>query len=814
MRWMSHWIQGKAWIAGAWKRSRLLRAMALLLAACAFAILSSIGAVLLVPFDEARLKNLDVSTVMRDREGRFLRAYLSRDDRWRIPARLERISPWLIKATLATEDKRFYGHHGIDPVALARAVGANLKSGKIVSGASTISMQVAGFAIDSRERTLSRKLKQAFLALQLESRWSKQEILECYFTHASYGGNVCGVEAAARRYFNKTAEELSLGEAALLAGLPQSPERFRPDEHLKAALKRRDHVIKRMAEEEPALLADCERARKFPPRVGAYEVPVVAPHFCDVVKSLYPGLKQPVTTLDLDVQNTADAHLANAISRHRRDGISNGAVVVLANETGDVVALAGSADYWNRYDHGQVNAAFGFRSPGSTLKPFIFARAMDQGLLSPDEMLFDVPVTISGYSPMNYDRKFRGPVPASKALAWSLNIPAIDVLKRIGVAEFRDSLVMNDVAVQVNPKGDQGLALAIGTCSLRLIDLTRAYASLASGGVLQDERWLVHETEPQARGKKWLSREAAGAVLQMLADDSIRSPEEIDSSLLGLKGVAWKTGTSNGFRDAWTFAVTEKYTVGVWLGNMDGKASRALVGGKVAAPIALSLAKAFSGRKSAGWLEGRADMETVQTCLETGLPVGLHCQQAVKGRILSGNRITKRCNAHQEVMVERATGYALCMRCSAGKVSDAKACAIFPGPFCNWLRANVHPWVSQLKPPHNPECSTARFGDPPVIVSPQVAKQIILLEDLPADFQKISLSARTANPSDQLYWFVNGRLAGTAPAYEALQVLPKAGHYEVRCVDEQGRSSQTWFTVETSSRARKQAGWSRLSDSN
>ena len=762
-----------------------------------------VAAVYLVPFDEARLRNLDVSMVVRDRNGEHLRAYLARDDRWRLPAQLQRVSPSMIQATLAAEDKRFYQHWGVDLQALARAVISNVKAGRVVSGASTLSMQVAGFTMESRDRSLARKLKQAFRALQLEARWSKSEILECYLTHASYGGNVCGVEAAALRYFNKTAAGLTVGEAALLAGVPQSPERFRPDRHLARSLKRRDYVLDRMVADGAATAEDVERIRGMRIAVGLHEVPLHAPHFCDAVKARYPGRRELRTTLDASMQMLAERRLKAVVDQHRGAGVHNGAVVVMDNETAEIRVMVGSADYWDRFHKGQVNGALGLRSPGSVLKPLIFALAFDSGKLGLDETLFDVPVTISGYSPVNYDRKFRGPVVASKSLAWSLNIPAIEVMRRVGVRQFIDFLKKHQIRLKVNPVGDQGLSLAIGTCSVRLLDMVRLYSSLARGGELKEARWLWDDmgaSGPVAPGKRLVSKDAAYAILQVLSDPTLRVPEELDAGLLGLKNVAWKTGTSNGFRDAWTLAVTQNYTIGVWMGNMDGKDSRDLVGSRIAAPLALQLARDLDKDSVPVWKDPRQFSRFEQVCSESGLVATTRCPGTVTGRVMKGIGEGRKCQVHQIVHVDTSTRTSYCANCATSHKAplDSVVCSFYRSDVVSWLRSEHHPWVQNLPPKHNPECSVSRLSDRPTIVNPAAGTSIVLLTELPRDFQKITLSARLPDSSGKVYWFLNSNLVGVAPAYEDVVVLPEPGRYHVRCVDEQGRSDESWFEVQES----------------
>lgn len=797
----------RLWRKGLWAKAALTASGAAIL----LFILLQI-AIVALPFDDSALSGADVSTIVTDANGQLLRAYTARDDRWRIPARLDQISPWVVKATLATEDKRFYSHHGIDWFAVARAAVSNFQSRRINSGASTISMQVAGFLINSRERSLSRKLHQAFLALQLERRWSKTQILESYLTHASYGGNVCGIEAAARRYFNKRAAQLSGAEAALLAGIPQRPEYFRPDKNLARAKQRREFVLARMVENGSLTQTDYERYRVLPISAATYAEPVRAPHFCDAVTKRYPGEKRLRTTLRLELQSQCESLLSAAVAERRLAGVSNGAVVVLENSTANIIAMAGSVDYWNSFHHGQVNAALGYRSPGSTLKPFIYGEALDLGLLQPDEMLFDVPITINGYSPANFDSEFHGPTPASKALAWSLNIPAITVLNRVGVDTFLHKMASAGVRLRMNPQGEPGLSVAIGTCSARLLDLTAAYCALANRGVMRTPGWLS-QSRRLIPGHIILSPNAAAAIRTVLADPAVRPPEVVDASLSGLQNVAWKTGTSNGYRDAWTFAVTPHYTIGVWMGNMDGRPGRGLVGGQAAAPLALRLAKYLDGPAFGGVGTPDTGMIAATACLESGMAAGPLCRDTVMARFLAGAEPAE-CKIHREVPVDDAMDVALCPACIKSHRHHNVTVAQFPDGVDSWLRLTNHPWAEQLAPPHNPTCARAAgFGSPPVITTPKDNEAIVLMQEYPLEYQKLSLSARADQPYAPLYWFVDDVLVGVKVGNEPLPYMPAAGRHHIKCVDSFGRSSQVTIIVENEPRPAKWE-WSHLSDSN
>lgn len=767
-----------------------------------------------IPFDASRYETREISTTLFDRSGKPLRAYLGSDDRWRIPIKIGEVSPALVQATIAVEDKRFYSHHGVDWIAVARALCSDLRHARIVSGASTITMQVAALS-EPRERTISRKLRQAFHAMQLERHFSKQEILEMYLTNAPYGGNLCGVEAAARRYFNKSAREVSISEAALLAGLPQSPSRLRPDRCADNAQMRRAHVLACMLAENTITRADYDRVIARKPTVGSFNTRVQAPHFCELVNSRFGGHARLDTTLDLNVQRQAELLLTQRVHELRADSVTNGAAVVLDNSSGEVLAMVGSVDFHNTAIAGQVNGATAPRSPGSTLKPFIYAFAYKCGNLLPSSVLFDVPQQYPQYVPENFDKAFRGLVPADRALAWSLNVPAIQVLNETGLSRTLQFFQTCGLDTLQQPAGDYGLSLAIGSCGVDLLELTNAYAMLARGGIYKPYR-LVQGSRETAGGKRQpfstaaqheqrlLSYAACYFVTRALADVELRNPEHVDPALAGLEGVAWKTGTSSGFHDAWTIAYDRYHTVGVWLGNFDGHASKALVGAQAAAPVALKLIERLrpTRKPDYNWPERpTTGLRKIIVCAESGYPASDDCPTT---RIAEAPVVdpadthgvlecAATCAVHKRVRVDAATGEQLCMRCLQGHVAAERVFAFWPGSAASWLASNAA--ETALPPPHNPDCPSIARGPELRITSPLAGDSFILTPGRSAAAQKLSLEAAAPPNSQRLYWFLDGELIASANRAAPAYLAPTAGTHHLRCVDNAGHADWVTFTV-------------------
>jgi len=779
----------------------------------------------LLPFDPDTLFTGSVSQTITDRHGRELRSYLADDDQWRIAVPLQDMSPWVIKATLAAEDRRFFAHHGVDFRALSRAFWQNVTRGRIVSGASTLTMQVVGLT-DTRERTLWRKYRQIVRAFQLERSCSKEHILSLYLTNAPYGGNVCGIEAASRRYLGKSARNLTAAEAALLAGIPQAPNRYRPDRNPSAARSRALHVLKRMRECGFLDESQFMRAQQSLPTIRATSPPTYAEHACDLARALHRAEPRIRTTIDLRIQQEAERILTDAVRNVADAGVTNGAAVVLANATGEVLALVGSVDYWNPAISGQVNGALAPRSPGSALKPFIYALALERGLILPSSVLYDVPGLFSNYDPKNFDQRWRGLVSADRALAWSLNIPAMEVLEKTGTASVLEFLDAAGVRRTMPRQGEVGLTLAVGTCSVRLLELANAYAMLARGGVFkpwrlvtpppEDEpsliqaarRWntkmarerglLVDELQTSAPARL-LSADTCYLITSILSDPELRDPEEIAQDLRGLQGVAWKTGTSNGYRDAWTIAYDERFTVGIWFGNFDGKPSPALVGGRAAAPAALRMVRLLRQINPPYVmpvpLRPSSPLEPVTVCALSGERATDLCpttRTVILPRTVAEQPTRRPCAVHRPILVDETSGCIVCSRCLQGRRVRKEVTVELPLPVNVWLASRGQA-IDRRE--HCPDCPSIQSTFAPRILSPQEGDSYILSDFADVSTQRLRLEAAAAPEAKTLYWFVDGELLAQCAPNEVYHWLPEPGFHEVRCVDDRGRASHVTIEV-------------------
>jgi penicillin-binding protein 1C len=693
------------------------------------------------------------SALILDREGSPLAWRVDSQDNWRLPVSVESVSPWLVVATVAAEDKRFFSHPGVDPAAVARALTQNISGGRRVSGASTITMQAVRL-VHPRRRTYGAKAVEAFRALQLERLAGKEEILDLYLNLAPYGGNVVGAEAASRLYFGKGAADLALGEAALLAGVPQRPAAFNPRRHLAAALERREYVFQRMRELGVATPDDLTAARRQPITLAQRPPRPDAACLADwVIARQGRDCGTVQTTLDPGIQ----AAVVAVVQRHARQlsaqGIDGPAVIVVGVESSELVAMVGSADPGDVLN-GQVNAATSLRQPGSLLKPFIYARAYDSGLLTPDSVVFDVPTSWPGYRPENMDRAFRGPMPARRALTESRNLPAVRLLQQISIEGAASDLAALGIALHAPPES-YGLSLALGTAEVQLVDVAGAYSVLARLGVWRPLR--VTTADPDSAGRRVYSPGAAYLALRSLGTVAPQEP---------LRTV-WKTGTSWNQRDAWAVAVTPSHVVAVWCGRLSGEGHPALTAAATALPLALEIADLVPG--GGDW--GRPpSVRTRPVCALTGAPPGPHCPHVIEGEFLPGITSDLPCRVHR----------------AGGLAGERRVVEVWPPDVAAWLAWRTAPAAEADRPrPGRSELA---------IMSPRAGAEYFLPRDGTAG-DVLHMEARTPPGAEWVYWFVDGELVSRSAPDEAVRWPLRPGCHTVFASDGMHSAAPVAFAV-------------------
>jgi penicillin-binding protein 1C len=518
-----------------------------------------------------------VSTTVVDRNGKLLRAYAMADGRWRLPVDAKTgVDPTYLKLLFAYEDKRFHSHDGIDPLALGRAATQLLSRGHIVSGGSTITMQLARLMEPRRQRSVHAKLRQMVRAVEIERRFDKDQILNLYLTLAPYGGNLEGIRSASIAYFGKEPKRLSLAEAALLVALPQSPENRRLDRHPEVARLARDRVLDRMVEDGQVSQEDAVAAKAVPVPRMRKAIPILAPHSADRAVSIVKDTPIISLTLDSGLQKTLEA-LAHDRAIALGSNISIG-IIAVDNESGDVLARVGSPDYFDDHRAGQVDMTRAVRSPGSTLKPFIYGLAFEDGFVHPDSLIDDRPIRFGAYAPQDFDMSFQGTVPVRKALQLSLNVPAIALLDRVGASRLSARLKQAGGNL-VLPKDEvPGLAMGLGGVGVTLQDLVQLYTGIPRLGTTRPLREIMNVNDGPRDPLRLMDQVAAWQVGNVLMGTP--PPENAPQHR-----IAFKTGTSYGYRDAWSVGFDGRMTIGVWVGRPDGAPVPGLVGRTAAAPI-------------------------------------------------------------------------------------------------------------------------------------------------------------------------------------------------------------------------------------
>jgi penicillin-binding protein 1C len=702
---------------------------------------------------------------------------------------LDSISPKLIESVIACEDRWFYYHPGCNPVSLIQAAYDNIKAGEVVRGGSTITMQIARM-MDRKPRTIGNKIIEILRSLQLEAHYSKRELLEIYFNLVPYGGNIEGVGAAAHFYFGKKSDNLTISEAAILVAIPASPNAYRPDVDADGCRKRRDRALAQLLAREIITQSEYEAARGEEIPTRRLDRPFIAPHFCQSVAAGYPERSVLISTIDLTMQTVAERLARQHLGSLRPKGIHNIAVVILDNESGDLLAQVGSPDFTDTRHGGQINGALAVRSPGSALKPFAYALGFETGAITPASRLDDIPVSYRGYRPENYDETYHGIVTVEDALIQSLNVPAVNLTARVGLPRYYELLTAGGITSLNDDYLAYGLPLVLGACEVSLMELSNLYASLARGGTYRPIRQVVGESPDTAR--TILSPEACyivSTILSELQRPNLPSSWEFTRDL---PTIAWKTGTSYGRRDAWAIGYNPKYTVGVWTGNFSGEGSPYLVGVEAAAPLMISLFRETSAGGEPDWFRIPDGVVIRDVCTMSGCVPGAHCRATRRDMYITDVSPYTVCPVHKPILVDHATGYMLCRACAFGKQVDSVVVESWPARVSAWLLENG---VIPPMPPHNPMCRGVSTDDAPVIVSPDQDAIFEIIADIPAEFQKIPFQASLSLDAHTVHWFLDRQLYASGPVDDQIFYEPQPGRHTLMCVDEFGRSSRVTFEV-------------------
>lgn len=739
------------------------------------------------------------STIVKDRNGRIMRVFLSPDGSWRMPS--NNISPNLKMAVINYEDKWFYYHFGINPVSLVRALITNLKARRIVRGGSTITMQLARM-MEPKPRTIKSKIIEMIRAIQLELEFSKDEILSFYFNLAPYGGNIVGAQAASYFYFNKDQNELSLGEACLLAIIPKSPNYFRPDNQktTNVLLRERNRLLTKLLRSGKITQEQYDEAISEPIPSKRYPLPFIAPQFSQKLKDMNHGSYELLSTIDINVQNMAQNILERHVSQLKAKGITNGSVVVMDTRTREVLAMVGSANFFDKKSSGQVNGAISPRSPGSALKPFVYALALDHGLVSPESMLIDVPVDYHGYRPENYDGKYRGMVSMRDSIKHSLNVPAVRLTARLGENKFYNFLKEAGITTLNNPPEHYGLSLILGGCEVTLLELTNLYCGLANMGefghykLLLDPHGNIKRSSHDKFGyRRLLSEEACYIITEILTEVERPDLPTCWESAINRPKIAWKTGTSYGRKDAWSIGYSPQYTIGVWVGNFNGIGSPELVGSETAGPILFDVFNALQSNSTTQWYTMPKGVKERDVCSISGMLPTRYCRYKKRELYIPAVSPNHLCSMHKVFPIDKETGFRLCTHCKDTREYETKIFVVLPPEVATWLESCNMP-VDKV-PPHLPECPHITPGTGPMIRSPSADSEYIIRNNVDIEYQKILLEASVPNSCQNIYWFMDSKLIYAGPPTEKVFIKPTPGNHKLICMDEEGRSAEVLLRV-------------------
>ncbi|MDP2035973.1 MAG: penicillin-binding protein 1C [Ignavibacteria bacterium] len=725
----------------------------------------------------------EFSKVIYAKNGSLLSAYLTRDSKWRMKSSLDEVTPDLLTAIIEKEDKWFYWHFGINPIAVTRAFFQNVSSGRRVSGASTITMQLARM-LEPSSRTYGKKFLEMLRALQLEMRYSKQEILEMYLSMLPYGGNIEGVKSASYVYFNRPPDKLSLSQSILLAVIPNDPNSFRLDKNATNAVRMRNLWIKKYDANNTFTKRDLIDAMNEPVSSSRYQVKNEAPHFSNYVAQHFTG-DNIKSSLDYQIQKTAERLLSNYVNRVKSKNVSNGSLLIIDNKNNSVVGYCGSADFNDAASSGQVNGVIALRSPGSTLKPALYTLAFDNGILTPEMRLLDTPTDINGYEPENYDQKFNGEVTAKFALVNSLNIPAVRLLQNIGLEKFVSFLTKSGFADIEKQKRDLGLSVILGGCGIRLEQLTKLFAAFSHNGKLLPLNYLAKSANDENIGIKLFSPDASYITSQILTSNERPDFPAEFLYTTNLPKIAWKTGTSYGKRDAWAIGYNPDYTVGVWMGNFDGTGAPELSGAEMAVPLLFEIFNAIDYKPRKKWFDRPKDVTERDVCAETGLLLTESCDHYLKDYFIKRVSPKTKCNLYKKIYVDEKETIQYCPECLPNKGYKKVNYPMHSAELTLWYLKNKI--VFKRPPPHNPTCQAKRSGGGPLILSPSADYEYFIEEN---SKQQILLQAASDASIKIQYWYINDQFYKSCKPGDRIFFQPQKGILNITCLDDLGRRAK------------------------
>lgn len=773
-------------------------------------------AVLLIAFLlslPSKLFDVPYSFILLDRNGRLLQAKIAPDGQWRFPHHAG-VPDKFAQALVIYEDKRFYHHPGVDPLAFGRAVWQNIRRQKVVSGGSTISMQVIRLS-RNRPRNVWQKLIELVLSLRLELACSKQEILELYVNHAPFGGNVVGLGAAAWRYFGRDASQLSWGEAASLAVLPNHPSMVRPGKNKTTLLRKRNRLLDAMQAKGIIDEGTCRLAKLEPVPDKPWPLPEDAPHLLGSLQ--HNRLKQPIpgplveTTIDRFLQQRVNDIVYRHSENHAANGIHNAAAMIMEVESGNVLAYVGNVYRKHKPDSDPyVDVIPSPRSPGSILKPLLYAAMLNDGLLLPNSLVADIPTQIAGYSPRNFDLGYDGAIPAGRALARSLNVPAVRMLQQYRIERFHELLQKLGISTLTRPAAHYGLSLILGGGENSMWELCGVYASLArilNHFPRNSSRYMMndlsmpgvvkHDNARQPLAPAGLQENfylGAGSIWSTFnaMNEVMRPGEELLwNRFASSRKIAWKTGTSFGFRDGWAIGITPEHVVCVWIGNADGEGRPGLTGIATAAPLMFEL---FRLLPASSWFEPPYDdLRYVKTCAQSGFLATEICTANDSMPVPKPGLRSAPCPFHQLVHLDASGRYRVNSECESPAEMIHTGWFVLP-PAMEWYYRN-HDHAYRTLPPWKNNCRNTAGSAVMEMIYPKRSNSLYIPVELDGERGKTVFEVAHRNRLATIYWHLDETYLGSTKEFHSMALNPGTGRHTLVLVDENGERLEQHFEV-------------------
>ncbi len=743
------------------------------------------------------------ATVITSANNELLGAQIAKDGQWRFPQN-DSVPEKFKTCIIQFEDEYFYKHPGFNPISIFKALKQNLQSGEVKRGGSTITQQVIRLSRKGQSRTYFEKIKEMILATRLEFRENKDQILAFYSSYAPFGGNVVGIDAASWRYFNRNANQLSWAESATLAVLPNAPSLIYPGKNQERLLVKRNRLLKKLLEKEiiDSLTYSLSIAEGLPQK--PYPLPQTAQHLLQKIAKTNYG-KRTQTTINSRLQKQTNAIVKNHYNLLKQNEIYNMSVLVLDVKTRKVLTYVGNAPT-DKAHQKDVDIIDKPRSTGSILKPFLYAAMLDSGDLLPNTLIADVPTQYGSYSPVNFNKEYDGAVPASRALSRSLNVPAVRMLQEFGLDRFHHylkELKLKDLKYNAN---HYGLTLVLGGAESNLWDLCKSYASLSStinhysenssqyfSNEFCEPTFLASETIDF--GKKTSDKtlfDAASIYLTYESLKEVNRPESDESWEFfdGSKQIAWKTGTSFGFRDAWAIGTTKDYVVGVWVGNADGEGRPGLVGVQTAAPILFDV---FDALPNSDWFAKPFDeMQEVSICEKSGYRATENCEETENKFIQLSGLKTKPCPYHKLVHLDTSEQYQVNSSCEDISNITNKSWFVLP-PLMEFYYKTKNPFYKPL-PRFRSDC----LGENSIsmqFIYPKENTTVFLPKDFDGNTNELVLKIAHSKPETTLFWYVDAEFVGTTKDIHDMAILPKVGKHVITVVDTFGNETKRWIEI-------------------